>query len=409
VRNEHVQPIVRTLLSHAADGVAWTDPSLPEGAEFPAADYADPAHLATEREILFKRRPQAVALTADLPEPGSFITRDQFDVPLVISRGRDGVARAMANVCAHRGGQVVDQSRGCSRRHACAYHAWTYDEAGTLVGVPDQRSFPRVEVPGPGLAPIPAVEADGIIWVDPGAVGAAISGPGAALEPPELGTIADDFEQFDIGGHRHWRSHRFDLAMNWKLVVDTFLEPYHFASLHRNTVGPIFFPNLCVADRHGPIGEHVRHVIPRRSLAELADQPPETWDIVPHTALVYVLLPATVFVMQIDHIELWRVWPQGDDPNRSWCDLDFYIPVGPSTESSERHWENNWKLTIDTVEQEDFKAMAGVQQGVASGAIDRVRFGANEPALIMYHQALQAMLSAAGGTSADETSAGGRW
>jgi hypothetical protein len=116
-----------------------------------------------------------------------------------------------------------------------------------------------------------------------------------------------------------------------------------------------------------------------------------------------VLFPATVFVMQIDHIELWRVWPQGDDPHRSWCDLDFYIPIGPKTESSERHWENNWRLTIDTVEHEDFNAMAGVQRGVASGAIDRVRFGANEPALIMYHQALRAALTSGSGRARDQT------
>ncbi len=384
VRNDLIQPIVKRWFDHIERKQSWRDPELGDGAEFPAKHYADGGHLAAERERLFNRLAHAVALSADLPEPGSYVTRDQFDVPLVLSRGTDGVVRALANVCAHRGGQVVGgletgTVRGCARRHACSYHAWTYDPAGTLVGVPDQGAFPSVEVPGPGLAQLPCVESDGVIWVLPN------GSSQAPLAAPDLGVTSEDFAHFDIGGHEHWRSHRFDLAMNWKLVVDTFLEPYHFASLHRDTVGPIFFPNLCYADRHGPF---IRHLIPRRTLLDLADQPPETWDIVPHTALVYVLFPATVFVMQIDHIELWRVWPQGDEPGRCWCDLDFYIPTAPKTESSERHWENNWRLTIDTVEHEDFQAMAGVQRGVASGAIERVRFGANEPALIMYHQAL---------------------
>lgn len=391
MRNDLIQPIVRTWLAHAESKTPWIDPALSAGAVFAASDYADPAHLAFEKERLFARLPQAVALTADVPDVGSWVTRDQFDVPLVISRGADEVVRALANVCAHRGGQVVGElgvgsDRGCARRHACAYHAWTYDSGGTLVGVPDKGSFPSVAVPGPGLRSLPCVESDGVIWVlpDVGALGS------ADLAVPDLGVTAIDLAHFDIGDHEHWRSHRFDLAMNWKLVVDTFLEPYHFASLHRNTVGPIFFPNLCYADRHGP---YIRHLIPRRSVADLADQPPDTWDIVPHTALVYVLFPATVFVMQVDHIEVWRVWPQGDDPGRCWCDLDFYIPKAPKTESSERHWENNWRLTIDTVEDEDFRAMAGVQRGVASGALDTVRFGANEPALIMYHEALAAALT----------------
>lgn len=385
MRNDLIQPIVETWLAHAESKAPWIEPSLSAGAEFAASAYADPDHLALEQERLFGRTPQAVALTADVPEVGSYVTRDQFEVPIVISRRADGVVRALANVCAHRGGQVVESDRGCARRHACAYHAWTYDSGGTLVGVPDKDSFPTVDVPGPGLKPLPCVESDGVIWVLPD-----VAADSADLVAPDLGVTATDFAHFDIGGHEHWRTHRFDLAMNWKLVIDTFLEPYHFASLHRNTVGPIFFPNLCYADRHGPF---VRHLIPRRSMADLAHEPPETWDIIPHTALVYVLFPATVFVMQIDHIEVWRVWPQGDDPGRCWCDLDFYIPIGPKTESSERHWENNWRLTIDTVEHEDFRAMAGVQRGVASGAIDTVRFGANEPALIMYHQALAEALA----------------
>ncbi len=386
---ESVQPIVETWLEHVEAGRSWSDPTLPAGARFPAAHYSDPAHLTAEKELLFTGLPQAVALSADLPEPGSYLTRDQFDVPLVISRGSDGRVRALANVCAHRGGQVVSGDRGCARRHACGYHAWTYDSEGTLVGLPDHGAFPAVEVPGPGLKPMPVVESDGIIWVDP------TPASGADLLAPDIGVIADDFAHFDIAGHRHWRSHRFELAMNWKLVIDTFLEPYHFASLHRQTVGPIFFPNLCYADHHGPF---VRHLVPRRSVTELAEQAPHSWDIVPHSALVYVLFPATVFVMQIDHIELWRVWPNGDDPGRCFCDLDFYVPADPVSESSERHWENNWRLTIDTVEHEDFRAMAGVQQGVASGAIDHVRFGANEPALIMYHQALERALVSHHGT-----------
>ena len=92
--------------------------------------------------------------------------------------------------------------------------------------------------------------------------------------------------------------------------------------------------------------------------------------------------------MQIDHIETWRVQPHPTDPGRSVCDLDFYVPDEPIAESSERHWELNWKLTIDTVEQEDFAAMAGVQRGLASGAIDQLRFGANEPAVTYFHQSL---------------------
>lgn len=380
MRNDVCQPIVRTLLDHVDRKISWrTSPR-----RVPATAYCDPAHLAAERATLFSRWPQVVALSPDLPGPGSFVTRDRLGVPLVVTRGEDGRVRALANVCAHRGTQVVDDGRGCRHRLTCPYHAWTYDPAGTLVGLPDPKSFPDVTVPGPGLRPLPAVEEHGVIWVIPD-----LSGEGTPQ--PRLGAIGDDLDALDIGAYHYWRSHRFDLAMNWKLVIDSFLEPYHFASLHRTTVGPIFLNNLCHAER---FGAHVREVLPRRTLTELADEPPGSWDLVAHSALVYVLFPNTVLVMQLDHIETWRISPDPVDPARSICDLDFFVPASSSTPSAERHWERNWELTIDTVIEEDFAAMAGVQRGLASGAIDAIRVGANEPALAMYHDALDDALGA---------------
>lgn len=367
------QRVVETLLAHLAEGRSW------RGAPgtVPAAAYCDPAHLATERDALFTASPQVVALSPDLPSAGSHLTRDTLAVPTVLTRTNDGSVHAFANVCAHRGSQVVGDGRGCGRRLTCPYHAWTYDLDGRLVGVPDREAFSDVAVPGPGLRPLPVLEEHGLIWVVPDVHASADS-----CRPAPLGPIGDDLDGFDVAGHRHWRSHRFELRMNWKLVVDTFLEPYHFASLHRDTVGPLFVANLCYAERYGP---YVREVLPRRTITELADEPPEHWDLVPHSALVYVLFPNTVFIMQLDHIETWRVAPDPHDPGRSICDLDFYVPDDDRSEAIERHWERNWRITIDTVIEEDFAAMAGVQRGLASGAVDAIRFGANEPALGMFH------------------------
>jgi phenylpropionate dioxygenase-like ring-hydroxylating dioxygenase large terminal subunit len=367
------QPIVRQILDQLAVG----GPIRSTGGTFPASDYADTSHLQHEFDTLFSGFPQAVALSPDLPEPGSQITRDGLGLPVVLTRDEEGKVHALANVCAHRGAQVVEHGRHCSKRLTCPYHGWSYQPDGTLVGLPDAGSFPDRTTPAPGMRSLPVVEEHGVIWVT----------PSFDAEPPSpgLGPIADDLDHFSITTHHHWRSHRFELDLNWKLVIDTFLEGYHFSTLHRNTVGPLFVANLCVADRFGP---HVREVLPRRTFASLADQEPEQWDLVPHTALVYVLFPNTVFVMQTDHIETWRVMPHPTDPSRSTTDLDFYVPQLPETDSALRHWEANWRITIDTVIEEDFAAMAGVQRGLASGALEQITAGQNEPALAMFHQSL---------------------
>ncbi len=367
------EPIVELLLEQMAGGSPWRA----DGGEFPASHYADPAHLALEQRTLFTELPQMVALSADLPEPGSQITRDSFAVPLVLTRDDDGLVHAFANVCAHRGAQVVDDGRQCSRRLTCPYHGWSYDLDGTQVGLPDNESFPNIEIPRPGLRAFPVKEEHGLIWVTPNFE--------AATPEPGLGAMGTELAALDFEDHQHWRGHRFQLDLNWKLVIDTFLEPYHFATLHRDTVFPIFVPNLCHAERFSP---HLREVLPRRTIEKLRGTPPDEWDLVPHSAIVYVLFPGSVIVVQVDHVETWRISPHPTDPGRSTVDLDFYLPELPTTESALGHWERSLDLTISTVINEDFAAMAGVQRGLASGVIDSITAGQNEPGLAMFHRSL---------------------
>ena len=374
MKNATAQPIIRNLLSHIKNKKSWTT----EAMLVPTRNYTSRDHLRREQESVFALMPQLVALSSDLPELGSTLTRDTASLPLLLTRDHAGQVHAFANVCAHRGAQVISNGRDCARRLICPYHAWSYDLQGTLVSAPDQKAFPDITVPGPGLRELAVYEGHGTIWVTLDL---------DTIEPvdPQLGAITEDLDSFGIKDYNYWRSHHFDLDMNWKLVIDTFLEPYHFASLHRNTVGPLFVANLCHAER---FGHHVREVLPRQTLVDLVDAPPNAWALEPHSALVYVLFPNTVFVMQIDHIETWRVSPDPHDPHKSKCDLDFYIPKLPETSSESSHWERNWQLTIDTVIDEDFATMTRVQRGLSSNVASVIRIGSNEPALGMFHASL---------------------
>lgn len=369
--------VVPKLLDH----LARREPLRAETcASVPAGHYTSRKHLQVELDTVLRRWPQLVGLSCELPEPGSRIVRDDMRVPVVVTRDALGAVHALVNVCRHRGARVAEAD-GTSRRLTCPYHAWSYDLDGALAAVPDAPSFPGVAPGACRLPTLPVIEWGGTVWVVPEP-----DGPAPATMPPEaLGPMSDDLLAYGLDEFQHWRRHRFDLQLNWKLVVDTFLEPYHFASLHGRSVGPIFVSNLCAADR---FGSHIREVLPRRSIADLAGLPEADWEVVSHSAIVNVLFPNVVAVMQVDHLETWRVYPQGNEPGRSICELDFYIPGGRVTESAQRHWESNWELTIRTVLQEDFAMMAGVQRNLECGQLDHLTFGRNEPALAMYHQAL---------------------
>src|SRR6185295_10675567 len=76
----------------------------------PVAAYTSQERFEREHATLFRRYPLLTALSCELPAPGSYLTQHELAVPILLVRGRDGVARAFANVCRHRGARVA---QGC--------------------------------------------------------------------------------------------------------------------------------------------------------------------------------------------------------------------------------------------------------------------------------------------------------
>jgi hypothetical protein len=182
--------------------------------------------------------------------------------------------------------------------------------------------------------------------------------------------------------------------MNWKLVVDTFLESYHLSSLHPSTVHPILHNNTGTFDA---FGRNLRMIAARRTIEKLRERPESEWNLIPYSAVIYVLFPNTVFVMQGDHLETWHVYPFDGSPDESIMYASLYIPQPANTDSARRHWDRNMDLLMATVEKEDFPLSEGAQRGFHSGAQDEVLFGRNEPSLQHFHTSVKAALADSAG------------
>src|ERR1043166_2098173 len=104
--------------------------------------FTDPAVYAREQEKLF-RGPvwNYVGLEVELPNPGDYKATFVGDTPVVVSRDKDGYLHAFVNRCAHRGALVCREMRGNRASHVCAYHQWSYDLRGNLIGVPFRRGI----------------------------------------------------------------------------------------------------------------------------------------------------------------------------------------------------------------------------------------------------------------------------
>ena len=336
-----------------------------------------PDRLDREWKQLFLGMPQYVGLSCLIREPGDFLTNDDLGVPILVTRDVDGRARGYLNVCRHRGARLAEGCGKAGRSFTCPYHGWTYDTRGHLIGIPDRRNFDGVEQALYGLTELPLEERHGMIWVAPR--------PEISANPsPNLEGLDAEFASYDFAGYHHHDTRVGHWKMNWKIAIDTFLEPYHFPILHKETVGPIFFPNLCVVDG---FGQNLREIFPRRGIVEMHDQAEADWDLVKHSAIVYQLFPNTVVVVKIDHLEIWQIYPVEGKTDECKVYLEFYIPEPVTNDKALEHWRRNLDLVLRTVETEDFPAGEGIQSGMLSGAQKHIIYGRNEPALHHFEKA----------------------
>jgi phenylpropionate dioxygenase-like ring-hydroxylating dioxygenase large terminal subunit len=105
--------------------------------------YSDPAVYAREQEAIF-RGPvwHYLALEAELPQQGDFKTTYVGDVPIVVTRDKDGSLHAFVNRCSHRGARICLETSGKARSDfTCVYHAWSYDLKGNLTSAAFRRGI----------------------------------------------------------------------------------------------------------------------------------------------------------------------------------------------------------------------------------------------------------------------------
>ncbi len=187
----------------------------------PRAAYTDPECHALEQALL--RDGSAAASEADLPRPGAWVRAPLAGVNLVLLRGADGEVRALHDVCRHRGLLLLDGAAGqlAGSEIACPYHGWCYGLRGELLRAPGLRDDgERAQL---GLVPARVWTRWGQLFVAPGTESQASSSPRTG--PPWL----DELARVPL---RRARRVRWEVAANWKLIVENFQESQHFASIH---------------------------------------------------------------------------------------------------------------------------------------------------------------------------------
>ncbi len=248
----------------------------------------------------------------------------------------------------------------------CPYHAWSFDLDGELHGAPGFRDVPSFEPAELGLVALPLEVWHGWLFVNAtGDAGSFADHVGAMAElvapyAPERLVVA--------------ARHSYDVAANWKVIVENYHECYHC---------PLIHPELCAVspptsgDNFDLPGAWVGGSMDLREHAETMSLDGRSGgsfiDGVDRRKVLYLgLLPNLLVSLHPDYVMTHRLEPLTPDQTSIECTWLF-----PSSAIDPSYAVEFWDIT----NREDWGACESVQRGLSSPHFRPGPFAPNEDAV----------------------------
>ena len=365
--------LAETLLKHVETG---TTDQAEAPLTVPATMYTDPEQWAKEMDLIYKRLPLMLAMSAEIPNPGDYKAMDIMGLPLLLTRSKDGKINAFLNVCTHRAMAVVADGKGNCNKFSCPYHGWTYANDGRLIGVADRQKFGEFPTASRNLTALPCDERAGMIFI--------ILTPGIEMDLESfLGGMLPDLEAVGFADW-HYCGSRDIYGANWKITYDGYLEGYHFAVAHPETIHKRTYSNIMEYDFFGP---HMRIGFAQQGIAKLHDVPREEWGTHENDGydFVRVLFPNISIFVAPEITQIAHLLP-GPTPDKNRTILSYVTRHHPTTDEERAQNETMMNFLQDVTYREDYLLGETVQKGLNSGALKNVVFGKNERGNQHFHK-----------------------
>ena len=321
--------------------------------------YTDPAIAEAEQRLIFERTWQLAGHISKLPRPGSYITTQAGNQPVLVVRDEHGELRAYRNVCRHRASQLLTGSGQCKGAIRCRYHGWTYRFDGTLIGVPEGLAFgDRLDKSMLGLLPVRIEEMCGLVFVN--------LDPGAAPLAELLGDLPDRLTRYRLGSlqpHAHWDAIE---PANWKIVAENYIEGYHIPIAHPGLMRMLDYKHYEteVHDHYiwfeAPFRSKPSSNRIERMYSKLVEPMPGLTEADRRVWRYAFIYPNTAIDLYPDQAATWQMLPHGRNRAR---DLQVALRAPEvSLRTRGAHWLNLkvQKLVTD----EDIDLVDAVQRGI---------------------------------------------
>src|SRR5215218_4389372 len=348
--------------------------------------YHDAGFFEAEKRAFLRASPQIVCHTSDIAEPGQWQKIDYLGESIIVMRGDDGIARAFANVCRHRGSQLVDGESGCAKVLTCPYHAWSYARDGRLVGVPHRHEYPGLQTEQLGLFPVALEFWRGFLFVtlEPGAPSVA-----EMIAPYEDEVAPYRFEDLRAIGRVTLRPR----PLNWKTIADNYSDGLHIPVGHpgltrlfgknyrieANTHVDRMEGDLLDKESANPSERTYQRLLPQ------VDHLPETHQ---RKWLYYKLFPNVAFDIYPDQVDFMQFLPVSATETVI-REISYAVPDERREMNVVRNL--NWRINRK-VNAEDTELITRVQLGMQSQNYVAGPLGTSEACLRSFAQKLRRLI-----------------
>ena len=311
---------------------------------------------------------------------------------VIVTADESGSLRAFANVCRHRGSQLVPvepsaRADACDAKSLrCPYHSWTYGLDGRLLHAPHTEDV-DVDRSAFGLNALRADTWGGFLWLTED-----LEAP-AVLEA--LSPVPDRVRRYPLDTLAVGTRLEYSVAANWKVLAENYNECYHCGPVHPE------LSRLVPAFAGGGAGLEWEDGIPHRdgawtfTLSGTSDRAPfpdlDDAERVRHKGeLVY---PNLLLSLAAEHVAAFVLRPTAVDRTEVTCELLFAADeiAKPGFDPSDA--ADLW----DLVNRQDWAICESVQRGMSSRYYSQGWFAPMEDAALDIRRWLLPRLERHGG------------
>jgi Rieske 2Fe-2S family protein len=339
-----------------------------------------------EQDRIFFREWFCCGRAEEIGLPGEYRVLDLAGESVIVLRTRTAELAAFYNVCRHRGARLLPEgSSGClAGAIRCPYHSWTYTLDGRLRTAPfldEEDGLTKTDL---GLYPVGVESWGGFFFLN-------LSPAEAGSLASQLGPVPERLCRYPLEELRVARRISYDVAANWKVILENYNECYHCGPVH---------PELCrlvpAFKQRGGSQLDWERGIPHRDGAWTFTESGTTTrrpfhglnqdELTRHKGeLIY---PNFMLSLSAEHVAAFTVWPRDATHSAIICDFLFH-----PTEIAAASFDPSDAVEFwDRVNRQDWAICESVQRGMASRVFQHGFYAPMESASLDIRRYIEARL-----------------